>query len=109
MVGNDVDDPLFLQVKEAQPSVLEPFLGKGRHANQGQRVVEGQRLMQSASDILLGWIRADGLDGVPRDYYVRQLWDGKGSARRRVDEALTDAGLCGALWVDAGTRARAFR
>ena len=80
MVGNGADDPLFLQVKEAQSSVLEPFLGKGKYASHGQRVVEGQRLMQSASDILLGWIRADGLDGVPRDYYVRQLWDGKGSA-----------------------------
>ena len=109
MVGNDVDDPLFLQLKEAQSSVLEPFLGKGKHANHGQRVVEGQRLMQSASDILLGWIRADGLDGISRDYYVRQLWDGKGSADVEVDEALSDAGLCGPVWMDAGTCARAFR
>ena len=60
--------------------MLEPFLGKSKHANHGQRVVEGQRLMQSASDVLLGWIRSNGLDGVSRDYYVRQLWDGKGSA-----------------------------
>ena len=60
--------------------MLEPFLGKSKYANHGQRVVEGQRLMQSASDVLLGWIRTNGIDGVRRDYYVRQLWDGKGSA-----------------------------
>ena len=60
MLGRDDDDPLFLQVKEAQASVLEPFLGKSEYANHGQRVVEGQRLMQAASDILLGWLRADG-------------------------------------------------
>ena len=64
LLGRDDDDPLLLQVKEAQASVLEPFLGKSAYANHGQRVVEGQRLMQSASDILLGWIRIDGLDGV---------------------------------------------
>ena len=107
MVGNDVDDPLFLQVKEAQPSVLEPFLGKGRHANDGQRVVEGQRLMQSASDILLGWIRADGLDGVQRDYYVRQLWDGKGSAdveSMKPSPMRAYAELCG--WTLARAHAR---
>ena len=60
--------------------MLEPFLGKSEFANHGQRVVEGQRLMQAASDIMLGWIRTDGVDGVSRDFYVRQLWDGKGSA-----------------------------
>jgi uncharacterized protein (DUF2252 family) len=79
MVGRDTDDPLFLQLKEAQPSVLEPFLGKSQYANHGQRVVEGQRLMQAASDIMLGWHRVDGLDGVKRDFYFRQLWDNKGS------------------------------
>jgi uncharacterized protein (DUF2252 family) len=80
MLGRDDADPLFLQAKEAQASVLEPYLGRSRFANHGQRIVEGQRLMQAASDIMLGWIRTDGLDGVKRDFYVRQLWDGKGSA-----------------------------
>ncbi len=60
--------------------MLEPFLGKSEFANHGQRVVEGQRLTQAASDIMLGWIRVDGLDGVKRDFYFRQLWDAKGSA-----------------------------
>ena len=80
MLGRDDDDPLFLQFKEAEASVLEPFLAKSEFANHGQRVVEGQRLTQAASDIMLGWIRADGVDGVDRDFYVRQLWDAKGSA-----------------------------
>jgi len=80
MLGRDDDDPLFLQAKEAEASVLEPYLGKSQFANHGQRVVEGQRLMQSASDIMLGWIRVVGLDGVERDFYIRQLWDSKGSA-----------------------------
>ena len=80
MVGNDGDDPLFLQLKEAEASVLEPFLGTSKFATHGQRVVEGQRLMQTASDIMLGWFRSPGLDGVTRDFYIRQLWDGKGSA-----------------------------
>jgi len=79
MVGRDNDDPLFLQLKEAQPSVLEPFLGNSQYANHGQRVVEGQRLMQAASDIMLGWHRVTGIDGVKRDFYFRQLWDEKGS------------------------------
>ena len=81
MLGRDGEDPLFMQAKEAQPSVLEPFLGKSEFANHGQRVVEGQRLMQAASDIMLGWLHTDqGLDGQPRDFYIRQLWDAKGSA-----------------------------
>ena len=79
-LGRDDEDPLFLQMKEAQASVLEPFLGKSEFGNHGQRVVEGQRLMQAASDLMLGWIGVDGLDGVPRDFYLRQLWDSKGSA-----------------------------
>jgi uncharacterized protein (DUF2252 family) len=79
-VGRDNDDPLILQIKEAQASVLEPFLGKSRFANHGQRVVEGQRLLQAASDTMLGWIRTEGEDGVKRDFYLRQLWDSKGSA-----------------------------
>ena len=79
-LGRDDDDPLFLQMKEAQPSVLEPFLGKSAFASHGQRVVEGQRLMQAASDSMLGWIQVKGFDGVERDFYIRQLWDSKGSA-----------------------------
>ena len=72
------DDPLFLQAKEAQPSVLERFVGASEHANHGQRVVVGQRLMQAASDIFLGWVRVKDLDGRTRDYYIRQLHDWKG-------------------------------
>jgi uncharacterized protein (DUF2252 family) len=79
MVGRDGDDPLFLQMKEAQASVLEPYLGHSRWENHGRRVVEGQRLMQAASDIFLGWHRITGLDGHTRDFYCRQLWDWKAS------------------------------
>ncbi|MGE5459391.1 MAG: DUF2252 domain-containing protein [Solirubrobacterales bacterium] len=79
LLGRDDEDPLFLQAKEAQASVLAPHVGKGRYANQGQRVVEGQRLMQAASDIFLGWERVTGVDGVARDFYIRQLRDWKGS------------------------------
>ena len=107
MLGHDNSDPLFLQAKEAQASVLEPFLGKSRYRNHGQRVVEGQRLMQSASDIMLGWIRYNGIDGVNRDFYIRQLWDGKGSA---IVELMKPplmsayAGYCG--WTLARAHAR---
>jgi uncharacterized protein (DUF2252 family) len=80
LLGRDGDDPLLLQFKEAQPSVLEPFLGASEFGNHGRRVVEGQRLMQAASDIMLGWLRTTGLDFAERDFYVRQLWDSKGSA-----------------------------
>ena len=80
MLGRDGDDPLFLQFKEAQASVLEPFLGHSEFASHGQRVVEGQRLTQAASDIMLGWIKTIGVDGVERDFYIRQLWDAKMSA-----------------------------
>ena len=80
MLGRDENDPLFLQLKEAQASVLEPFLGKSAFNNHGQRVVEGQRLTQATSDIMLGWLRIAAFDGVSRDFYQRQLWDGKGSA-----------------------------
>jgi len=79
-IGADGRDPLFLQVKEAQPSVLERFVGKSEYSNCGQRVVAGQRLMQAVSDIFLGWRHVDaGLDGQKRDFYVRQLKDWKGS------------------------------
>ena len=80
LLGRDTDDPLFLQIKEAQASVLERYAGKSTHRHQGQRVVVGQRLMQAATDIFLGWQRIKGLDGVTRDYYVRQFHDWKGSA-----------------------------
>jgi hypothetical protein len=77
-LGRDTDDPLFLQVKEAEKSVLSRFVGASKYPNQGQRVVAGQRLMQAASDIFLGWQRTQaGLDGVTRDFYVRQLRDWK--------------------------------
>jgi uncharacterized protein (DUF2252 family) len=79
LLGRDAADPLFLQFKEAEASVLEPFLGKSTFARHGQRVVEGQRLMQAASDIMLGWVRTR-VDGSQRDFYIRQLWDAKGSA-----------------------------
>ncbi len=78
-IGRDQTDPLFLQLKQAEASVLEPFTGKSKFNNHGQRVVEGQRLMQAASDVLLGWQRVAGPDGVERDFYVRQMWDWKAS------------------------------
>src|SRR6266576_1094614 len=78
MLGRDETDPLFLQVKEAEASVLSRFVGASKYANQGQRVVVGQRLMQAASDIFLGWQRNPaGLDRKTRDFYVRQLRDWK--------------------------------
>jgi uncharacterized protein (DUF2252 family) len=78
LLGRDNADPLFLQIKEAEQSVLSRFVGASKYANQGQRVVAGQRLMQAASDIFLGWQRTEaGLDGKSRDFYVRQLRDWK--------------------------------
>jgi uncharacterized protein (DUF2252 family) len=77
MFGRDEADPLFLQVKEAQTSVLAAYAGRSTYANQGQRVVAGQRLMQASSDIFLGWQRAEDLDGQSHDFYVRQLRDWK--------------------------------
>ena len=104
MIGNDGNDPLFLQIKEAEASVLEPFLGKSKFANHGQRVVEGQRLMQTASDIMLGWFRSPGIDGVTRDFYIRQLWDGKASA---LVETMSQRGLRVYAEACARTLARA--
>src|SRR5205085_11942496 len=98
---------LFLQIKEAGPSVLEPFAGASAFDQHGQRVVAGQRLMQAASDILLGWITATGIDGKVRNFYVRQLWDGKGSADIESMSPETKsgyAGLCG--WSLARAHAR---
>jgi uncharacterized protein (DUF2252 family) len=78
MLGRDTADPLFLQVKEAEASVLSRFVGASKYANQGQRVVAGQRLMQASSDIFLGWQRNEvGMDGKPHDFYMRQLRDWK--------------------------------
>jgi uncharacterized protein (DUF2252 family) len=77
MEGGDGTEPLFLQAKEAQVSVLAPYCGRSQYRNQGERVVAGQHLMQAASDIFLGWTHLTGPDGVDRDYYVRQLKDWK--------------------------------
>jgi uncharacterized protein (DUF2252 family) len=107
LLGRDEADPLFLQAKEAESSVLEPFLGRSEFTTSGQRVVEGQRLMQSASDIMLGWLRVTGIDGVERSFYVRQLWDGKASAIIEVMEPQTMAmyaEICG--WTLAKAHAR---
>ena len=107
-MGRDNSDPLFLQLKEAEESVLEPFLGKSKFKNHGQRVVSGQRLMQAASDIFLGWLRVPaGLDGRQRDFYVRQLKDWKGSAEigQMVPSGMAAYGrLCG--WTLARAHAR---
>ncbi len=107
LTGRDDADPLFLQAKEAQASVLEPYTGASKFDNHGHRVVEGQWLMQAASDSFLGWCPALGIDGKERHFYVRQLWDGKGS----VDvETLPPSGLetyarmCG--WTLARAHAR---
>ena len=109
MLGRDGDDPLFLQFKEAEASVLEPFVGKSEYANHGQRVVEGQRLTQAASDIMLGWIRTDAVDapGTKRDFYVRQLWDSKGSAIIELMEPslmVSYAKVCGSELARAHAR-----
>ena len=111
LTGRDVDDPLFLQVKEAGPSALERHLGRRRSRNHGQRVVEGQRLMQVDGDIFLGWLRAAGRDGdAARDYYVRQLWDWKTRRGGRADVARAarpSTAACAAGRSRAPTPARA--
>ena len=107
LVGRDTSDPLFVQVKEAQASVLEPYLGSSGFATHGQRVVEGQRLMQAVGDLFLGWHRATELDGAERDYFCRQLWDWKGSANLDTLDAGTlgpYGQLCG--WTLARAHAR---
>ncbi len=107
LLGRDHQDPLLLQVKEAQNSVLEDFVGRSEYTNCGQRVVAGQRLMQASSDIFLGWQRLTGLDGKLRDFYVRQLRDWKGSAEveQMVPEGMgLYAELCG--WTLARGHAR---
>jgi uncharacterized protein (DUF2252 family) len=108
MFGRDGQDPLFLQMKEAEASVLEDFTGKSEFKNHGQRVVTGQRLMQAVSDIFLGWVHVDaGIDGKSRDFYGRQLKDWKGSAEieRQNPKTLAAYGrLCG--WTLARAHAR---
>ena len=108
MLGRDDQDPLFLQVKEAQASVLEPYLTKSVYVNHGQRVVEGQRLMQAASDIFLGWERVSvGIDEDPHDFYIRQLWDWKISADielMKPGEVMVYGEMCG--WTLARAHAR---
>jgi uncharacterized protein (DUF2252 family) len=107
MMGRDGQDPLFMQAKEAEASVLERYVGESEFGNHGERVVEGQWLMQASSDILLGWLPAIGLDDQERDFYVRQLWDGK---RSIAVETLPPEGLaiygrvCG--WTLARAHAR---
>ena len=105
--GRDHRDPLFLQFKEAQASVLEPYLGKSQYGQHGQRVVEGQRMMQAASDVWLGWERIVTIDGQERDFYIRQLWDSKGSAEVELmdPQGLETYGrVCG--WTLARAHAR---
>ena len=107
MMGRDGQDPLFLQAKEAEASVLEPYVGESEFGNHGERVVEGQWLMQASSDILLGWLPGLGFDGQERDFYVRQLWDGKRSVEIETlpPEGLAIYGrVCG--WTLARAHAR---
>jgi uncharacterized protein (DUF2252 family) len=108
LLGRDAQDPLFLQVKEAEASVFEPFLGPSEFTNHGERVVVGQRTMQASSDIFLGWLHIpEGLDGQPRDFYVRQLRDWKGSVEVE-DMVPTGLGMYGRLcgWTLARAHAR---
>ncbi|WP_407285396.1 DUF2252 domain-containing protein [Streptomyces sp. BP-8] len=107
MLGRDDEDPLLLQAKEAGESVLAPYAGASAYDNQGERVVCGQRLMQAASDIFLGWERALGIDGRRRDFYVRQLRDWKGAPQPEsmVPEGMKLLGdLCGAALARAHAR-----
>ena len=101
-MGNDSSDPLFLQIKEAQPSVLEPHLGPSIYPNHAQRVVNGQHLMQAASDMFLGWTSSGGYD-----FYVRQLRDRSLSpsiTNMREGDFIVYAELCG--WTLAHAHAR---
>ena len=107
MVGSDGRDPLLLQAKEAQTSVLAEFVGGSRYTNQGERVVAGQHLMQASSDIFLGWDQVEGIDGVQRDFYIRQLRDWKGSVDtdQMTPQSMAVYGrLCG--WTLARAHAR---
>jgi hypothetical protein len=104
-MGDREDDPLFLQIKEAQVSVLAPYVGDTKYAHQGERVVQGQRLMQSAGDSFLGWLTGAG--GASREFYVRQLRDMKGSVETAamLPPGLARYGeLCGATLARAHAR-----
>ena len=105
--ADDGQEPLFLQAKEAQESVLAPYAGPSQYTNQGERVVAGQHLMQAASDIFLGWQRTTGMDNIERDFYIRQLRDWKASAdieRMNPRGMAVYASLCG--WTLARAHAR---
>ena len=107
MDGGDGIEPLFLQAKEAQPSVLAEYCGRSKYNNEGERVVTGQHLMQAQSDIFLGWTRVPAPDGVDRDFYVRQLRDWKFSMpiEQMIPSGLrVYAQLCG--WTLARAHAR---
>ncbi|MGW8885534.1 DUF2252 domain-containing protein [Streptomyces sp. NPDC055749] len=107
LLGRDDQDPLFLQAKEADASVLAAHVGASRYPNQGERVVSGQRLMQATSDIFLGWERVDGIDGRKRDFYLRQLRDWKGIAmpeRMRPKDMRVFGELCGVTLARAHAR-----
>ncbi|MEV2210524.1 DUF2252 domain-containing protein [Streptomyces sp. NPDC050997] len=107
LLGRDDEDPLLLQAKEADQSVLAPHVGESAYDNQGQRVVSGQRLMQAASDIFLGWERVIGMDGRQRDFYVRQLRDWKGIAEPQLmapKDMRVFGELCGATLARAHAR-----
>ena len=107
MDAGDGTEPLFLQAKEAQPSVLAEYCGRSQYANQGERVVAGQHLMQAQSDIFLGWTRVTGPDKIDRDFYVRQLKDWKFSVPIELmipSGMALYAGICG--WTLARAHAR---
>jgi len=107
LIGRDEADPLFLQVKEANASVLEPYAGASEYTHHGHRVVAGQRLMQASTDVFLGWQRITGLEGVTRDYYIRQLHDWKGSLDTDMlppRAARLYARICGATLARAHAR-----
>ncbi|MCX5057136.1 DUF2252 domain-containing protein [Streptomyces sp. NBC_00201] len=107
LLGRDDEDPLFLQAKEADQSVLAPHVGDSEYPTQGERVVSGQRLMQATSDILLGWERVEGIDGRRRDFYIRQLrdWKGVAVAEDMVPRGMRTFGaLCGATLARAHAR-----
>ncbi|WP_327324555.1 DUF2252 domain-containing protein [Streptomyces sp. NBC_01210] len=107
LLGTDDEDPLLLQAKEADQSVLAPYAGAGEYEHQGQRVVSGQRLMQAAGDIFLGWGQATGIDSGQRDFYVRQLRDWKGIAVPHLmppDQLEYFGSLCGTTLARAHAR-----
>ena len=110
LLGRDGQDPLFLQMKEAEASVLEEVVGPSEFSNHGERVVTGQRLMQASSDIFLGWLHVDsGLDERPRDFYGRQLKDWKGSAEIELMVPDRNGHVRHSVRLDPRARTRAQR